>query len=196
MQAGGVDAVVGNRRQTERTGDVVQLVGERVERAAEPIVVEQRCGRAQPGCGGVRLSPALDVVQRARRRQAVGDQGRDHLPMREVGPAPHGTGAIDDADHLETLEHRHQQRQGARQEATGERIQARESSRQIIERTGRFEPIAAAEFCHNTMAHFTGSVAEALDQVNVLIRAISLADLLETHEHFPNIIRPEAALHK
>jgi hypothetical protein len=44
MQAGGVDAVAGDRRQTERTGDGVQVVGERVERAAEPVVVEQRCG--------------------------------------------------------------------------------------------------------------------------------------------------------
>src|SRR6266567_6212035 len=116
--------------------------------------------------------------------------------MRQVSPAPHGTRAIDDADHVELPQDRDQQRQGARQKATGERIQARESSRQIIERTGRFEPTAAAEFCHNTMAYFTGGVAEALDQVNVLVRAISLADLLETHEHFPNIIRSEAELRK
>ncbi len=30
MQAGGVDAVAGNRRQTQRTGDLLQVVGERV----------------------------------------------------------------------------------------------------------------------------------------------------------------------
>src|SRR5260370_37452221 len=116
--------------------------------------------------------------------------------MRQVSPAPHGTRAIDDADHVEPLQHRDRQRQGARQKATGQRIQARESSCQIIERAGRFEPIAAAEFCHNTMAYFTGGVAEALDQVNVLVRAISLADLLEAHEHFPYIIRPKRSQSK
>jgi hypothetical protein len=109
--------------------------------------------------------------------------------MRELSPAPHRAGAIDDADHVQTPQHGDQQGQAARHEATWQRIQAREPGRQIIERAGRLEAIAAAKLCHNTMPHFTAGVAEALDEVNVFVRAISLADLLEAHKHFPNSIR-------
>ena len=111
--------------------------------------------------------------------------------MGQPGPAPHRARPVHDADQVEPLEDRGDQRQRPDQEPARGRVQPGESGGQVVQGTGVLEPVPAAQVCHNTMADLALFVAVALHDVHVLVHPAGLADLLETHEHFPNIIAPK-----
>ncbi len=149
----------------------------------------RRARRAQPLVGGVGVGPTSDVIERAGRGEAVGDQRSDHLAVGEMGPAPHRAGPVDDAGHIQAFQHRRDQRHGAQDIAARRRIQTGERGSQIVERPRVLQLVPAAQICHNTMADLAVLVAVALHDVHVLVEPPALPHLLHTHIHFPNIIR-------
>ncbi len=189
MQPGGIDAEPADGGQRHRGGDLIEAASQHVERSAEPVVVQQAGGGAQPLVGGVGRGPIGHVIQRARRGEPIGDQRGDHLAVSELGPAPHRAGPIHDAGHVQARQHRSHQRQRADQVATRSRVQAGERGGQVVQRAGVLQPVAAAQVCHNTVTDLADLVAVALHDVHVLVDPAAPTNLLNPYIHFPNTLR-------
>ena len=75
--------------------DLLGHRGQRLQRPAEPVVVEQSRWDGKQFGHRRRGRPARDVVERRRRAQPVGHQRGDHLPVGQHGPPAHrGTASM------------------------------------------------------------------------------------------------------
>jgi hypothetical protein len=101
MAAGHVDAKRGGRLCAHRPHDPVQLGCDRVQRPADPVIVEHArldppdlLHRPRPG-------PVLHPHQRRRRGQPVGDQDLDDLPMGHQREVTDRAATVDDAGQIQ-----------------------------------------------------------------------------------------------
>jgi hypothetical protein len=81
---------------------VVEFGGDRVQRAADPVVVEQRGIDTEDLLHRAHACPAGHPDQRRRRGQPVRDQRFDHLSMVQVRYIANRTGPVDDPRQIQT----------------------------------------------------------------------------------------------
>jgi hypothetical protein len=103
-------------------------------------------------------------------------------------PAAHGAGPIHDAHQVQALQHRGHKGQGTAEVDARLRVQPGERSGQVVEGSRVLEAVTTSQVCHNTMADLALSIPVSLHDVDVLVDAACLADLLDPDEHFPYII--------
>jgi hypothetical protein len=101
VQPGNVQAEHADRAGADRPDDVVQLRRGRVQGPADAVIVEH--GRLDPPdlLHGPLAGPVLDVDQRRRRGQPVGDQRLDDLPVGDQCHLADRHGPVDDPGHLQ-----------------------------------------------------------------------------------------------
>ncbi len=105
MQLGDVNPELTDRGRADRADDGLVLLGEGLEGAADPVVVEQVGGGAEYLLDSPRGGPVLDADQRGRLGDPVGDQCGDDLAVRQPGVAADRAEPVDRVEEVEAGEH-------------------------------------------------------------------------------------------
>jgi hypothetical protein len=103
VQPGGVQAKGSDGLRADRPDNVVEVGRDRVQRPADPIVIQR--GRLDPEdlLHRPRPGPLLHPPQRGRRGQPVGHQRLDHLPMGQRRHVPDRAGPVHDPGKVTAL---------------------------------------------------------------------------------------------
>ena len=163
--------------------------GERLERPAEPVVVEQsrwdaeQFGHRRRGC------PARHVIQRRRRAQAVGHQRGDHLPVCQHRPPPHRHRVVDQIDQAQPAQvvGHQQQRPDVAAGADRRRVEPGERGRQLLELARRFQFVLAAQGAQHPVAHPAVGVPIRFDQPQIHVASAVLDHCVALNVHAGSI---------
>jgi hypothetical protein len=88
VQPGHIHPELADRRCPHAAGDLVQVRGDRIQRAGDPVVIEQLRGDAIRLIHGHRRGPLLHPHHRRWRGQPIGHQRLDHLTVGDPGHRP------------------------------------------------------------------------------------------------------------
>ena len=102
VQPGGIgDGEPAHRGQQQPAAHGLRGRGQRLQRPAQPVIVQQRRRDAQQLGDRRRGRPPGDVIQRRRGAQPARGQHRDHLPVPGQGPAPPRQHPVHDPGHAQ-----------------------------------------------------------------------------------------------
>ncbi|GAA3376777.1 hypothetical protein GCM10020367_49800 [Streptomyces sannanensis] len=96
-----VDAELRDGLGTDRAGDLVQVRGDRVQGAGEPVVVQQLGIDTEDLLHRPLPRPVLHPDHGRRRGQPVGDQDFNHLPVGQVRDLADRAQRVDDPGHIQ-----------------------------------------------------------------------------------------------
>ena len=198
VQPGGVDPEPVDRGQGDRAADLLSDWGQRLQRAAEPVVVEQHPGDLQDLGHRRRARPTGHVVQRGGRGQPVGDQRGDHLAAGKPRPAALGQAPVHQVDQAEPVQVVGDQQQRTDLAAgPGRRwVQPGEGGRELVELARRFELVLAAQARHHPVADLALLVPVGLDQPQVDVLPAAALDHVALHVHVGPTLRQCSPNHK
>ncbi len=191
VQPGGVDPEPVDRGQGDRAADLLGHRGQRLQRAAEPVVVEQHPGDLQDLGHRRRARPTGHVVQRGGRGQPVGDQRGDHLAAGKLRPAALGQAPVHQVDQAEPVQvvGDQQQRTDLAAGAARRWVQPGEGGRELVELARRFELVLAAQARHHPVADLALLVPVGLDQPQVDVLPAAALDHVALHVHVGPTLR-------
>jgi len=103
-----------DRPPADQVEQLVCVLGERIERPAQPVVVQLAGGDPERLGDGEALPSVGEARQRPRVGEPVTDEGERHLPVRVVGQLPDRAETVDRLDEAELLAEprHHRQRPG------------------------------------------------------------------------------------
>jgi hypothetical protein len=169
VKASGVEPEALDRAQHDGAAQLLGVPLERLQAAAQTIIVEQLVGDPEQLLKRRPRGPAGDVVERRRGTQAAGDQRHHHLARRELVTPALGQEAIDlGADPERLAEVMHQKQRAELAAAPGQRrIEPSERARQLLELARRLELILAPQRPQRPVADLAALVAIRLHQAQV-----------------------------
>lgn len=187
MQPGGVDVegVQGGQQQP-----AAQVLGDRAERlqaAAEPVVVEQPGGHREQLGHGRLAGPAGHVVERGRCGEPVRDQRGAHLAVGEQRLPAHRRRLVDQVDQVDQPEPTQvvgdqQQRADLAAGAHRRRVEPGERAGPAVQLAGGLQLVESAQCCHNALADLAVHPV-ALDQLHVLVHLVAAPDSFDPGIH-------------
>ena len=171
--------------QGELAADLFGHRGQRVQRPAEPVIVEQSRGHAEQFGHRRRRRPARDVIQRRRRAQPVGHQRGDHLPVGQHRPPAHRHRRVDELHQAQPAQVMvHQQQRPDVAAGTGRRrIQPGERGRQLLELARRLELVLAAQRAQHPVPHPALLIPVGFDQPQIHVALAALDDGVALNVH-------------
>ncbi len=196
VQPGGIgDGEPAHRGQQQPAAHGLRGRGQRLQRPAQPVIVQQRRRHAQQLGDRRRGRPPGDVIQRRRGAQPARGQHRDHLPVPGQGPAPPRQHPVHDPGHAQGPQVvRHDQQRADMPAGAGRRlVQPGQPGGQLLQLPAGHQLIQPAQVCHNVLAH-PAALAPALDQLQVRIAAPAAADRLHLRIHVATTLGNPAGL--
>jgi len=196
VQPGSVHPEPLDRRQHERPADLLGDGRERVQCAAEPIVVEQCPWDLEDLGHGRRAGPARDVVQRGGRGEPVGDQRGHDLAVGELGAAALWQLLVDDAGQAEPVQVAGDQQQWADIPAGPghRRVQAVQRRGELVELARLFELVLTAQRVEDPMADLAVLVPVGFHQPQVDVLGGAAADDVALDVHVgPTLRQPRVS---
>jgi hypothetical protein len=187
-----------DRGQGDRTADLLSDRGQCLQRAAEPVVVEEHPWDLQELGHGRRGRPAGHVVQWGGRGQPVGDQRGDHLAAGKLRPAALGQVPVHQVDQAEPVQVVGDQQQRPDLAAgPGRRwVQPGEGGRELVELARRFQLVLAAQARHHPVADAAVLVPVGLDQPQIDVLPAAAPDHVTLHVHVGPTLRQCSPNHK
>ena len=183
-------------RQGELAADLLGHRGQRLQRPAEPVVVEQSRWDGKQFGHRRRRRPARDVVERRRPGQPVGHQCGDHLPVGQHGPTAHrrrGVDHLDQAQPLQVVGHQ-QQRPDVAAGADRRRVEPGERGRQLVQLARRLQLVLAAQGAQHLVPHPPVGVPIRAHQPQVDIPPAAPDHRVPFHVHASPHLTSELAL--
>ena len=156
VQPGGIgDGEPAHRGQQQQAAHGLRGRGQRLQRPAQPVIVQQRRRHAQQLGDRRRGRPPGDVIQRRRGAQPARGQHRDHLPVPGQGPAPPRQHPVHDPGHAQGPQVvRHDQQRADMPAGAGRRlVQPGQPGGQLLQLPAGHQLIQPAQVCHNVLAH-------------------------------------------
>jgi hypothetical protein len=164
-----VGPAAGRGGQRQLAADLLGHRSQRLQRPAQPVVVEQTRRHAEQFGHRRRGGPAGHVIQRRRRAEPVGHQRGDHLPVGQHRLPAHRHRVIDELDQAQPIQvvGHQQQRPNVAAGAHRWRIQPGERRRQLLQLARRLQLVLAAQRAQYPVAHPALGVPIRCDQAQV-----------------------------
>ena len=169
MQAAGVDAEALDRSGSQRAAQRLGVDGQRLQPAAQPIVVEERRRDPDELLQRGPRRPAGNVVQRRGRAQPAGDQRRGDLPGTQLLAPTLGQRPVDRADQVQLAQkvRGQQHRADLAADPHERRIEPRERAHQLLQLARRLQLVLAPQRAEHPVAHTPVLIAIGLHQAQV-----------------------------
>ena len=200
-----VGPAAGRGGQRQLAADLLGHRSQRLQRPAQPVVVEQTRRHAEQFGHRRRGGPAGHVIQRRRRAEPVGHQRGDHLPVGQHRLPAHRHRVIDELDQAQPIQvvGHQQQRPDVAAGAHRWRIQPGERRRQLLQLARRLQLVLAAQRAQHPVAHPALGVPIRFDQPQVHVASAAFDHRVALNVHagpipvpsgWPYIIALKAAL--
>jgi len=169
VQAPGVDAEALDRPGGQRAAQRLGVDGQRLKRAPEAVVVEQRRRDPDELLQRAPRRPAGDVIERRGRAQPAADQCRTDLARRELLATALRQRPVDRPDQIQLAQEvrSEQQRPNLAAHSRQRRVQPRERAHQLLELARRLQLVLAPQRAQHAMPHAPVLVAIGLHQAQI-----------------------------